>query len=568
MSKNLYDEAIAEAKLLKETAEQNAKNAIIEAVTPKIRSFIEEQLLGDDGSSDTSSILEDVATDILYEGATPDQIKSVQKKLNVAVDGKLGAETKTAVKKYQKEKGLDVDGTLGKKTLSSMGLLDEHVALDESALLTLVDLIGVKTPENVKRNPAFRSAMNESIRTLSQSERKHLSSLANKLKQNVDFLDGNDINNDVHVQQENSRMHRSEEILYEVNLEELAGELSELMGDPEAGDDMEEGNAQQFADEMVQDMEEGDYQHEMVDPDEAVELEEVLRSLGLSNLLNEDKIEIDLGDHELPEDVMISARLVADEEEEVDLEDLESAEEEDEEGEELEAELDAPDDEALQEVFDIDPRVLRTELKRLRQKISEAKDLASIKGIKDTKESSWGGSGSGKAGLKGAYGGTGGGKVGVEGSYGGGKGSGDPLKVKLNKLSEAVKNERRRNRALEGRLNEYRSAVETLREQLTDLNLFNAKLLYVNKLLQNKDVSSSQKRSVVESIDRASSLKEVKLIYKTLTESFSKGGAGVLRESHVRRTLGSSSRMTSRASAETATAEVSRWATLAGIKEK
>ena len=103
---------------------------------------------------------------------------------------------------------------------------------------------------------------------------------------------------------------------------------------------------------------------------------------------------------------------------------------------------------------------------------------------------------------------------------------------------------------------------------MTDLNLFNAKLLYVNKLLQNKDVSSSQKRSVVESIDRASSLKEVKLIYKTLTESFSKGGAGVLRESHVRRTLGSSSRMTSRASAETATAEVSRWATLAGIKEK
>lgn len=37
MSKNLYDEAIAEAKLLKETAEQNAKNAIIEAVTPKIK---------------------------------------------------------------------------------------------------------------------------------------------------------------------------------------------------------------------------------------------------------------------------------------------------------------------------------------------------------------------------------------------------------------------------------------------------------------------------------------------------------------------------------------------------
>ncbi len=52
MSKTLYDEAIAEAKLLRETAEQNAKNAIIEAVTPRIRNFIEEQLLGDDSAGD------------------------------------------------------------------------------------------------------------------------------------------------------------------------------------------------------------------------------------------------------------------------------------------------------------------------------------------------------------------------------------------------------------------------------------------------------------------------------------------------------------------------------------
>ena len=37
MSKNLYQEAIAEAKLLRDMAEQNAKNKIIEAVTPRIR---------------------------------------------------------------------------------------------------------------------------------------------------------------------------------------------------------------------------------------------------------------------------------------------------------------------------------------------------------------------------------------------------------------------------------------------------------------------------------------------------------------------------------------------------
>ena len=41
MSSNIYAEALVEAKKLREVAEQNAKNAIIEAVTPKIREFID-----------------------------------------------------------------------------------------------------------------------------------------------------------------------------------------------------------------------------------------------------------------------------------------------------------------------------------------------------------------------------------------------------------------------------------------------------------------------------------------------------------------------------------------------
>ena len=76
----------------------------------------------------------------------------------------------------------------------------------------------------------------------------------------------------------------------------------------------------------------------------------------------------------------------------------------------------------------------------------------------------------------------------METAFGGGSVKGDPLNVKLNALSESLRKEQRRNRALTGKLDEYRGAVETLREQLTDLNLFNAKLLYVNKLLQNKNI--------------------------------------------------------------------------------
>ena len=46
---NLYKDAIADARKLREAAEQNAKNRIIEAVTPKLRKLIERQIAeGDD----------------------------------------------------------------------------------------------------------------------------------------------------------------------------------------------------------------------------------------------------------------------------------------------------------------------------------------------------------------------------------------------------------------------------------------------------------------------------------------------------------------------------------------
>ena len=202
-------------------------------------------------------------------------------------------------------------------------------------------------------------------------------------------------------------------------------------------------------------------------------------------------------------------------------------------------------------IYEIDEAMLREELAKLRA-LSEAKELAKLKGINKDMADSWGGKGSGKSGD----------------DFGGGKRGGDALKVTLNKLSEVVKNERRKNRSLNNKLSQYRSAVETLREQLTDLNLFNAKLLYVNKLLQNKDVSATQRRSIIESLDSARSLREVKLLYKSLTESISKPKSSTLSESNIRRTLGASSRTTSSASAKPdAASEVSRWAQLAGLNK-
>jgi len=128
-------------------------------------------------------------------------------------------------------------------------------------------------------------------------------------------------------------------------------------------------------------------------------------------------------------------------------------------------------------------------------------------------------------------------------------------------------NESRSNRALNGKLHDYRKAVGSLRGQLDEMNLFNAKLLYVNKLMQNRNVTPKQQRVIVEALDNAKTLREAKLLYKSLTASLNKRGN--LSESRVRRTLGSASKSARSAQPITEGAgSVDRWAVLAGLPDK
>ena len=57
MGQNLYQDAIAEARQLREMAEQNAKNVIIDAVTPRIRTLIEQQLV--EGGAEETELVPD-----------------------------------------------------------------------------------------------------------------------------------------------------------------------------------------------------------------------------------------------------------------------------------------------------------------------------------------------------------------------------------------------------------------------------------------------------------------------------------------------------------------------------
>ncbi|HIK66663.1 MAG TPA: hypothetical protein EYF95_01685 [Flavobacteriales bacterium] len=58
-----------------------------------------------------------------------------------------------------------------------------------------------------------------------------------------------------------------------------------------------------------------------------------------------------------------------------------------------------------------------------------------------------------------------------------------------------------------------------LKDKLQEVNLLNAKLLYTNKLFRSRNISETQKMKVIEQFDRATNVREVKLVYSTFAES-------------------------------------------------
>jgi hypothetical protein len=65
-------------------------------------------------------------------------------------------------------------------------------------------------------------------------------------------------------------------------------------------------------------------------------------------------------------------------------------------------------------------------------------------------------------------------------------------------------------------LKEAVSVIKTLRSELNEVNLLNAKLLYVNKIFKAKNLSESQKVQVIASFDKASTIREAKVVFESL----------------------------------------------------
>ena len=134
------------------------------------------------------------------------------------------------------------------------------------------------------------------------------------------------------------------------------------------------------------------------------------------------------------------------------------------------------------------------------------------------------------------------------------KGDIEDQEKKLAKLKKDAKKE----------LDEAYKAVDTLRSELSEVNLLNAKLLYTNKIFKSKNLTESQKVKVLGAFDNATTVKESKLVFETLSEGLKS------KKKPIRESLGRASKSLGTTKSKKPIVEadpmVSRFQKLAGIK--
>ena len=72
------------------------------------------------------------------------------------------------------------------------------------------------------------------------------------------------------------------------------------------------------------------------------------------------------------------------------------------------------------------------------------------------------------------------------------------------------------NKQLTERTEQYEQVVEELKDNLHEVNISNARLLYTNRVLRNTSLNERQKDKIAEAISKAGSVTEAKTIYQTL----------------------------------------------------
>jgi hypothetical protein len=114
-------------------------------------------------------------------------------------------------------------------------------------------------------------------------------------------------------------------------------------------------------------------------------------------------------------------------------------------------------------------------------------------------------------------------------------------------------------------MEEALATIQTLRNELNEVNLLNAKLLYVNKVFKAKNLTESQKLKVIAQFDKATTAQEAKTIFESMNSAIAKSA----KKSTIKESLGFASKAAGNAPQKQIVQvdeTVSRWQMLAGIK--
>ena len=540
MSSSLYEEAIADAMAIREAAESRAKQSLVESMTPKIKELVEKKLMEE--LSEKEACEADVAEEEVKEISEEEQQEC----------GQYEGEVKE-ISLDEDEDSLEDDPDLTKEEGYGMNKESFDVLkklMTKNKLKSVVAKKINKLSENIKH---LKTALTLSEnRDISSSQKRRIDSIYKKLvaeAKNIDFddiikSDRNLYETFIQLNKElktmSTRRRKSEGFLNE-SLEDLL-ETSLFLED----DDEEVVDLMPADEAKVEDAEE---KAEVADAEESTDDsdDEALESMTLRQILDlagealEDSEEAEENQDEEAEEAEESEGT---QEEEAAAEEgaEESADaEEDAESEELDLELaeegmEEIAEEAMEEIAEGDV-VLEIDEEMLRNEIAKMKQIRENNDVDDSEIN-----------------------VHAEAS--------DAPHASLTNEA-ALENVEKKNRLLESKLEEYAKALKGMKAQLSEMNLFNAKLLYANKLMQNRDLSIKQQRHIVESLDEAGTLNEAKLLFESLSKSLTKPSRGEsLTESANRKVLGSASKATRSAQPNKAqNVEVSRWARLAGLKK-
>lgn len=611
--KSIYEQAIADAKKLKEIAEANATNKIIEAVTPKIRRLIEQELEGDelvdddiedliddddddlddlddDDFDDIDDDLED-ELDMEDEAYEPggDYGSDVEFNLDGMSDdldmGDAGSDYDMDVDFSANDEPISVDTDMSMPDTDSGKNVTFNITVEQAANKNLKHLSGKKRYKLIKDRAGFLIAKLAESKNRRQ-QKKILSELAKIKKQLILINNGTKtvLTEGISKLLKESNMNRRNRRRSRLN--ENAWWLFEAEGDEnEEAEEAEFGDDEEGEEEIDIDDDEGMGDDEEIDVDvDAIKsaVEDLAAAVGLEvdeggadedmDFEDDEEDDIDFGDEEDDEDVDEGAYHEEDEGGMYE-------EDEEDEGSYMKEE----DEEDEKEVVEISESMLRRELRKMNEskrrrrrtprrrrylRESEAKDAASHFGggklekemFVDVSEESLLNALAEELGdahdmtINSEH--AEGGADKMVGHFGGGS-------IQKGVVPEArLRRERRRAQIAE------RKAAAAKRE-LRESNLFNAKLLYVNKLLQNHNLSKKQQRAIVEALDNAKTVREAKLLFTSLTESLqrrnTKGSARRLSEGRIIGS-GSSKSVRSGSPAKSGT-ELDRWQVLAGIKK-